>query len=83
LGQGDVPAPWTYSFPFVKRKATKTVTKTAPTLEAIMQFLLDNKGSTVAEWIVVVAIVIGIVGGILLTLNDSVRARLEAINNAL
>jgi len=48
-----------------------------------MRLLKDENGQSIVEWIVVLAIVIAVVGGILLTLSGSIKAQLEAINDAL
>jgi Flp pilus assembly pilin Flp len=48
-----------------------------------MRFLKDENGQSIVEWLVVVAIIIAVVGGILLTLSGSIRSKLEGINNAL
>jgi len=48
-----------------------------------MRFLKDENGQSIVEWIVVLAIVIAVVGGILLTPSGSIKAQLEAINDAL
>ncbi len=48
-----------------------------------MQFLRDRRGTNTIEWMVVAVIIVAIVGGAIVALSDTIKTRLEAINNAL
>ncbi|MCD6284945.1 MAG: hypothetical protein J7M39_03410 [Anaerolineae bacterium] len=48
-----------------------------------MDFLRDTKGQSLVEWLVAAAIIIAVVGGVLLTIANTLKGKLEAVNNGL
>ena len=48
-----------------------------------MNFLGDKHANSMVEWIVVVVIVIAVLGGILLDINQSLAEKLRQYNDAL
>lgn len=48
-----------------------------------MQFLRDSEGQSMVEWLVAAAIIIAVVGGVLLTIANTLKSKLEAVNNDL
>lgn len=48
-----------------------------------MQFLQDTKGQSLVEWLVAAAIIIAVVAGVLLTIANTLKGKLEAVNNDL
>ena len=48
-----------------------------------MEFMRDQKGTNTLEWLVVAVIIVANIGGAILALTDTIKSRLEAINDAL
>ena len=48
-----------------------------------MKFLRDIKGQGLIEWLTAAIIIIAVVGGVLLAIANSLKNRLEAVNNEL
>jgi Flp pilus assembly pilin Flp len=48
-----------------------------------MRFLKSDRGSTTVEWVVVVVIVIVFLGGITMSISDSLADKLTEFNDAL
>lgn len=48
-----------------------------------MNFLRDKSGTSTVEWLVIAVIIVAVVGGILLTLFDTIQSKLTDINDAL
>jgi Flp pilus assembly pilin Flp len=48
-----------------------------------MRFLKSERGSTTVEWVVVVVIVIVFLGGITMSISDSLADKLTEFNDAL
>ena len=48
-----------------------------------MEFLKQKRGTSTVEWLVTAALIVAIVGGTLLTILITLRAKFEAVNGAL
>jgi Flp pilus assembly pilin Flp len=48
-----------------------------------MRFLRDTRGQNAVEWLLVVVIVVAVVGGIIVTISESLATKLTEYNDAL
>jgi Flp pilus assembly pilin Flp len=48
-----------------------------------MKFLRGKAGQSLVEWLVVAVIIVGVVGGVLITLFTTLRAKFQGVNDAL